>query len=81
VSTIGELLERKSSGSGLEAENTAVGIRHTDHVAPSDKLGWYSSLADSGHGGCSCFKCMYILTEAMLEYIYIGKGIKVCCKL
>jgi hypothetical protein len=35
VSTIVELLGRKSSGSGLETENTAVGIRHADHVAPS----------------------------------------------
>jgi hypothetical protein len=43
--------------SGLEVENTAVGIRHDDHVAArvgtnfADKwrsLGRYSSLADSG---------------------------------
>jgi hypothetical protein len=26
---------KKSSGSCLETENTAVGIRHADHVAPS----------------------------------------------
>jgi hypothetical protein len=35
VSTIEELLERKSSGSGLETKNTAVGIRQADHVASS----------------------------------------------
>jgi hypothetical protein len=34
MSTTEELLERKSSGSGLDSENTAVGIRHADHVAP-----------------------------------------------
>jgi hypothetical protein len=34
VSTIEKLLERKSSCSGLETENTAVGIHHADHVAP-----------------------------------------------
>jgi hypothetical protein len=31
VTTTEELLERKSIGSGLETENTAVGIRHSDH--------------------------------------------------
>jgi hypothetical protein len=35
VSTTEELLGRNSSGSGLETENTAVGIRHADHVPPS----------------------------------------------
>jgi hypothetical protein len=34
LSTIEELLERKSSGSGLEIEITAVGIRRTDHATP-----------------------------------------------
>jgi hypothetical protein len=35
VSITEELLGRKSSGSGLETENTAVGIRHADHVTLS----------------------------------------------
>jgi hypothetical protein len=34
VSTTEELLGRKSSSSGLETENMAVGVRHADHVAP-----------------------------------------------
>jgi hypothetical protein len=34
VSTIEELLERKSSGSGLKAENPSVGIRRTDRATP-----------------------------------------------
>jgi hypothetical protein len=40
VSTPEELMERKSSGSGLETENTAVGNRHADHVAPSIRKSW-----------------------------------------
>jgi hypothetical protein len=40
VSTIEELLERKSIGSGLEIDNTAVGIRKADHVAPSVHERW-----------------------------------------
>jgi hypothetical protein len=40
VSTAEELLGRKSSGSGLETENTVVGIRHADHVEPSILESW-----------------------------------------
>jgi hypothetical protein len=32
VSTIEELVEKKSSGSGLETEITVVGIRRADHA-------------------------------------------------
>jgi hypothetical protein len=35
VSTIEELLERKVAAPVQRAENTAVGIRHANHVAPS----------------------------------------------
>jgi hypothetical protein len=44
-----------------ETENTAVGLRHADHMTPSIRKSWhfadklgslcrYSSLADSDHG-------------------------------
>jgi hypothetical protein len=40
VSTIEGLLGRKSSGSGLETDNTVIGIRHADHVAPFIRKSW-----------------------------------------
>jgi hypothetical protein len=40
VSTIEELLERRSSASGLETEDTALRIRRADHVASSIYKSW-----------------------------------------
>jgi hypothetical protein len=62
VSTTEELLDRKVAAPVYKTENTAVGIRHADHVAPSIRKSWQSlrlqarslgrcsSLADSDHG-------------------------------
>jgi hypothetical protein len=41
VKTIEELLERKSSGSGLEIREYGSRDRHTDHMAPSIRKSWH----------------------------------------
>jgi hypothetical protein len=41
VNTTEELLGRKISGSGPENENTAVGIRDADHMAPSNRKSFH----------------------------------------
>jgi hypothetical protein len=42
VSTTEKLLERKVAAPVKKTENTAVGIRHADHVAPSIRKNWQS---------------------------------------
>jgi hypothetical protein len=42
VSTTEELLDRKVAAPVQKTENTAVGIRHADHVAPSIRKSWQS---------------------------------------
>jgi hypothetical protein len=44
MSTIVELLDRKVMAPVYKSENTAVGIRHADHVAPSIRKSWQSLL-------------------------------------
>jgi hypothetical protein len=42
VSTTEELLDRKVAAPVEKIGNTAVGIRHADHVAPSIRKSWLS---------------------------------------
>jgi hypothetical protein len=42
VSTTEELLDRKVAAPVYKTENTAVGIRHADHVAPTIHKTWQS---------------------------------------
>jgi hypothetical protein len=48
VSTTEELLDRKVAAPVYEIENTAVGIRHADHVAPSNPQKLAITLPTSG---------------------------------
>jgi hypothetical protein len=41
VSATEELLERKVAAPVYKTDNTAVGIRHADHVAPSIRKSWH----------------------------------------
>jgi hypothetical protein len=71
VSTTEELLDIKVTAPVYKTENTAVGIRHADHVAPSiAKVGNHfadkrRSLGDSDHG-VVVYTYIYIYT-----YIYV----------
>jgi hypothetical protein len=49
-STNEELLERRSSGSGLEAENTAVRIRCAEHTTPTTPKIWHQLLRQAAGG-------------------------------
>jgi hypothetical protein len=40
MSTTEELLDRKVAAPVYKPENTAIGIRHADHVAPSIRKSW-----------------------------------------
>jgi hypothetical protein len=42
VSTTEELLDRKVAAPVYKTENTAVGIRNADHMAPSIRKNWQS---------------------------------------
>jgi hypothetical protein len=42
VSTTEELLDKKVAAPVQKTENTAVGISHADHVAPSIRKSWQS---------------------------------------
>jgi hypothetical protein len=42
VSTTEELLDKNVAAPVYKTENTAVGIRHADHMTPSIRKGWQS---------------------------------------
>jgi hypothetical protein len=68
VSTTEELLGRKSSGSGLESENTAVGIPHADNAAPSicKKLALTSLTSGARSVGIVCLQTEATIINVVL---------------
>jgi hypothetical protein len=42
VNTTDELFDRQVAAPVYKTDNTAVGIRHADHVAPSSRKSWQS---------------------------------------
>jgi hypothetical protein len=71
VSTIEELLKRKSSGSGLEILDTAVGIRHADHVHPLSAKMALTSPTSGGRSVGIVRSRTQATTLVIYIYIYI----------
>jgi hypothetical protein len=68
VSITEELLDRKVAASVSETENTAVGIRHADHMAPSIRKKLVTRSPTSG--GCSVV-IVRSWTQTMEFFFYI----------
>jgi hypothetical protein len=69
----GSIPGRKSSGCGLETENTAVGIRRADHVAPSIRKKMAVTSPTNGGRSVDIVRSGTQATEFSLEaYSLIG---------
>jgi hypothetical protein len=69
VSKNGELLERRSSGSGIKTENTVVRISHADHVVHPQKLAL--TLQTSGRLSVVIVRSVSKTRQLIYIYIYI----------
>jgi hypothetical protein len=74
VSTIEELLERKNGGSGLEIENTSVGIRRADHVTPLYPQKLALTSPTSGGGSVGIIRSRTKSTEFSLVFSFMFEG-------
>jgi hypothetical protein len=91
LSTTEELLDRKVAVPVQKIENTAVGIRHADYVAPSVRKSWQSllrhaavsrcsSLADPDHGLALVLEAKTTYINRKLEKIHhICRGNNIVC--
>jgi hypothetical protein len=70
VNTTEELLEIKNSGSGLETENTVVGIRHADNVAPTISKNLALSSPTSGGRSVGIVRSRTQATEFSFLYLH-----------
>jgi hypothetical protein len=71
VNTIEDLLGRRSSGSGLESRETAVGIRRADHVVPSVRKRIELTSPASGGRSVGIVRSRTKATELLLLIIII----------
>jgi hypothetical protein len=74
VSTTEEPLDRKVEAPVYKTENTAIGIRHADHVAPSISKSWQSLLqqaavARSVWFACGLRPCSFFMILLCARYI------------
>jgi hypothetical protein len=67
VSTTEEILDRKVAASVYKTENTAIGIRHADHVAPSIRKKLAITSPTSGGRSVGIVRSQ---TQTMEFYIY-----------
>jgi hypothetical protein len=72
VSAIEELLRIKSSGSGLENEITAIGIRHTDHVTVTS----LTSPTSSGRSAAEFARGLSPRSLVLVRHILLSAGVR-----
>jgi hypothetical protein len=69
VSTTEELLDRKVAAPVYITENTAVGIRHADHVAPSIRKSWQSLRRHAADGSVGIVRSRTQTMEFSLVFL------------
>jgi hypothetical protein len=77
VSTTEELLDRKVAAPVYKTENTAVGIRHTHHVAPFIRKSWQSLLRQAAVArGLRPWSVINDMGKVLISFLKKKTGIK-----